>query len=198
VVDVYRTFIAIELSRDLRARVTEHISVLRRELPEVRASWTREENLHLTLKFLGNVPVADISKLSLAIEAAARENHSFEFTVSGCGSFPPHGTPKVLWIGITDGLSQITRLCEAVERECERAGFPREARAFRPHLTIARLRSSSGAKEVARAHVARSFASSSVRVKEVCVMRSELSSKGSRYTALSLHRLAEAQQSPMR
>src|ERR1051325_3728762 len=186
----YRTFIAIELPRALRTRVAEHIAALRRELPHVRASWTREENLHLTLKFLGNVPVADISKLSLAVETAARENNSFAFAVSGCGAFPEHGTPKVLWIGITEGLSELSRLNEAVEREAERAGFPREARQYRPHLTIARLRSSSGARELARVHTQKGFASTSVKVAELCVMRSELSSKGARYTALSRHLLS--------
>src|SRR2546423_4294933 len=189
--EVYRTFIAIELPLDLRARVAAHIDGLRRESPEVRASWTRPENLHLTLKFLGDVPAADIPRLASSVEAAAQLISAFEFNVSECGVFPTQGTPKVLWIGITDGLVELSSLHEAVERECERAGFSREARPFRPHLTITRLRSSSGARQLARLHAAREFGSCSVKVGEVCVMRSELSSKGALYTALTRHELLE-------
>ena len=187
--DSYRTFIAIELPPELRARIVEHIDQLRRELPDVRASWTRKENLHLTLKFLGDVPVADVSKLSLAVEAATRAVTFFELAISGCGAFPPHGQPKGLWMGITEASGELTKLHEAVELECERVGFAREARAFRPHLTVARLRSAKGARRLARLHSERSFDSYAIRVTEVCVMRSELSSEGSRHTVIARHQL---------
>jgi 2'-5' RNA ligase len=72
VVETYRIFIAIELPRELRGRISQHINALRQDLPEVRASWPREENLHLTVKFLGDVPLADIPKLSTAIESVTR------------------------------------------------------------------------------------------------------------------------------
>jgi len=189
VTNSFRTFVAIELTRDLRVSVIEHINHLRREFPEVRASWTREENLHLTLKFLGEVPVGDIPKLSASVENATREFQAFEFVVSGCGSFPAHGSPKVLWIGITDHSDRLQRLHQHLEHECEQAGFPQEARPFHPHLTIARLRSSRGARRLAQLHKDRAFAQSTVPVREVLVMRSELSNAGSRYTTLSRHQL---------
>src|SRR5205807_9875303 len=106
-----------------RARIVEHIDHLRRELPDVRASWIREENLHLTLKFLGDVPVADVRKLSLAVEAATHAASPFELAVSGCGAFPPHGQPKVLWIGLNDASGELSTLHETLERECESVGF---------------------------------------------------------------------------
>lgn len=190
-VNSYRTFIAIELPRDLRARIAEHVERLREELPDVRASWVREENLHLTLKFLGDMPVADIPKLSLAVEAAVHAISPFEFVVGGCGAFPPHGQPKVLWIGINDASGGLGKLHKALERECERLGFAREARPFSPHLTIARLRSAKSARELARVHIERGFDSYPVKVTEVLVMRSELSSEGSRYSALAHHQLVQ-------
>ncbi len=186
-VETYRTFIAIELPRELRASITKHIDALRRGLPEVRASWTREENLHLTLKFLGDVSVAEIPKLCTAVETAMRGLAPFEFVVSGCGSFPAHRQPKVLWIGISDDSNCLHRLHQKLELECEKAGFSREARAFHPHLTIARLRSAKGAGRLAQLHAEQGFDSSTVEVREVLVMRSELSSAGSRYTILGRH-----------
>src|SRR5205807_1053292 len=90
----YRIFIAIEIPADIRRRIKEHIEQLRAACPDVRASWTREDNLHLTLKFLGDVPIARIPTLSNAVAEAAHEINPFDLTVSGCGTFPPHGRPK--------------------------------------------------------------------------------------------------------
>lgn len=202
--DSYRIFIAIELPPDLRARISQHIDGLRRELPEVRASWTREENLHLTLKFLGDVPVADIPKISSGVEAAAQTFNRFELVVSGCGAFPPHGQPKVLWIGTEPGVqggvptratrlgyktSSLPTLHNALEDECSAIGFPREVRAFHPHLTIARLRSAKSARRLAELHTQLGFSPQSFTVSEVVVFRSKLRSQGAQHTALSQHAL---------
>src|ERR1043166_5484927 len=98
----YRTFIAIEIPPDIRRRIKEHIDQLRAAFPDERASWTREDNQHLTLKFLGNVTVARIPELSNAVAAVAHEIKPFDLIINGCGTFPPHGRPKVLWIGCAD------------------------------------------------------------------------------------------------
>src|SRR5258706_14848264 len=103
----YRTFIAIEIPPDIRRRIKEHIDQLRAVFPDVRASWTREDNLHLTLKFLGNVPIARIPALSNAVADAAHEIDPFELIISGGGTFPPRGRPKVLWIGVHAGSADI-------------------------------------------------------------------------------------------
>ncbi len=185
--DIYRTFVAIELPRELRARIIEHTTELRRAFPDVRASWVREQNLHLTLKFLGDVSIPDIPKLSAAVDAATRSIKSFELIVSGCGAFPTHGQPKVLWVGTQ--AAGLLDLRSSLERECERLGFAREERSFHPHLTIARLRSTNGARSLARLHIERGFDSYPVKVTEASVIRSELLSEGSRYTTLDRHRL---------
>lgn len=185
--DSFRTFIAIELPVDLRRLVTEHINRLRQQLPEVRASWAREDNLHLTLKFLGNVPGANIPNVSDALNRATKAFSSFELTVSGCGHFPTRGQPNVLWIGAQAATLQ--SLHTAIERELAAKGFPREARAFHPHLTIARLRPSSGGRQLAEIHKQLGFAPFTFNVSEVVVFRSELLRQGSKHTALSRHAL---------
>ena len=187
--DSYRTFIAIELSADARARVVQHINSLRRELPDVRASWSREDNLHLTLKFLGNVPVADIPKVSDAVASATKSISSFELTFSGCGTFPPHGRPSILWIGAHAPSMQA--LQTAIDHELDAAGFPRESRPFHPHLTVARLRHPHGARELADLHKRLGFAPIAFDVSEVVVFRSELLRQGSKHTAISRHQLAQ-------
>ena len=203
-VDKYRTFIAIELPDDVRARIGEHVNRLRRELPEIRASWTREENLHLTLKFLGDVPVADIPKLSAAVEAAAQTVRPFRLTVSGCGAFPPHGQPKVLWIGVlseppavagdstaSSEAASLESLHKRMEDDLATAGFPREERPFHPHLTIARLRTPKSGRELSDFHQALGFAPQSFSVSEVVVFKSDLLREGSKHTPISRHPLHE-------
>ena len=199
--DTFRTFIAIELPADVRARVAQHIARLRHELPDVRASWSREDNLHLTLKFLGNVPVAAIPKVSHAVASATKSVSSFELTFSDCGAFPPRGRPSVLWLGAgSAGIlpassaqlpspSELARLYISIENELAEAGFPRELRPFHPHLTIARLRQSQGARQLAELHKSRGFAPIGFDVSEVVVFRSELLKDGSKHIAISRHKL---------
>jgi 2'-5' RNA ligase len=186
--DSFRTFIAIELPPDVRARVAQHIACLRRELPGVRASWSRENNLHLTLRFLGNVPVADLPKLSDAVERATKTVSSFELTFAGCGKFPLHGRPNVLWIGAQ--ASGVLDLHVAIKEKLAAAGFAREARPFHPHLTIARLRQSQGARPVAELHTSLGFAPATFNISEVVVFKSELLKEGSKHTAISRHNLS--------
>jgi len=190
----YRTFIAIELPPEIRRRIKEHIDQLRAAFPQVRASWSREDNLHLTLKFLGEIPVTRINALSEACSEAIKQIGPFELVIKDCGSFPPHGKPKVLWIGIEDAdaeaqTTHLHRLHTALEDLCAAHGFEREARRYHPHLTIARIREAKDSRAVAEHHRQTGFAPETFSVSEVVVFRSELSSSGSKHSALSRHRL---------
>ncbi len=203
--DTLRTFIATEIPASIRRRIKEHIDQLRTAFPDVRASWTREDNLHLTLKFLGDIPVSRIPALSDAVAEAAHAIEPFDLIVSGCGTFPPHGRPKVLWIGVRAGSAGIlpasslpptpetqyplTALYRAVEDACAAAGFEREPRPYHPHLTIARLRDSKGSRALAEQHKEPGFPAQTFTVSELVVFRSELSSQGSKHSALSRHEL---------
>ena len=193
--ETYRTFIAIEVPPDIRRRITDHIAQLRSAFPQVRASWSREHNLHLTLKFLGDVPVTRIPSLAEVCGAAARQIAPFELVVKGCGTFPPNGKPKVLWIGIADAQSapnaSLLSLYSAVEDRCGAAGFARESRAYHPHLTIARLREAKDSRTLAEHHKQIGFASQTFTVSELILLRSELSSQGSKHTALARHALGD-------
>jgi len=193
--EIYRTFIAIELPPDIRHRITEHIVQLRTAFPQVRASWSRAHNLHLTLKFLGDIPVSRIPSLSDACDEAARQIAPFELLVKGSGTFPPHGKPKVLWIGIEDaaassgGCNSLLSLHAALEDRCAAAGLAREPRAYHPHLTIARLREAKDSRPLAEQHKQIDFAPQTFAVTEIVLFRSELSSQGSKHTVLARHTL---------
>lgn len=185
----WRVFVAIELPSHLRERIKDHIDDLRDEFPKVRASWIREENLHLTLKFLGDTPVNRVEKLSQAAERAARSVAPFEISIGGCGAFPPRGQPRVLWIGVKDLSGHLAALHQGLENECALSGFEREPRSFNPHLTIARVRAPAGSRELALAHAGSDFTPEAIKISALLVIRSELQPEGSRYTTVASHSL---------
>ena len=185
----WRIFCAVELPSDVRLRLQEHVRKLRAEIPDVAASWTRVDNIHLTLKFFGDVNVDRISKISTAAAHAAKESSAFEISVGGTGVFPKRNRPQVLWIGVNDPSGKLSALQKALEKEFTSVGFEKEDRAFRPHLTIARIRRLEGARQLADAHLKTEFKSQEIKVSELIVFRSELSSKGSKYTTISKHPL---------
>jgi 2'-5' RNA ligase len=184
----WRIFIAIELPHDVRARLAEHIDRLRSVMPEVRASWSRDDNLHLTLKFLGDILLKNVETLSAAAAIAASKVEPFEIVVERCGAFPPRGQPRVLWIGIDDPSGKLAELNRALEDECANAGFAREPRPFHPHLTLARIRQPHGSRRLAAMHKETGFNPEAISVSELALIRSELRSEGSQHTVIARHR----------
>jgi RNA 2',3'-cyclic 3'-phosphodiesterase len=189
-IEHWRVFIAIELPSNIRKRVADHIDALRHSVPEARASWSREDNLHLTLKFLGDIPVTNVEQLSAAASLAATKIERFEIFVENCAAFPLKGQPRVLWIGIDDSSGKLCELNRALEDECANAGFARESRAFHPHFTIARLRHPHGSRQLAARHKELGFNREAIGVLELAVIRSELRSEGSKHTTISRHALS--------
>ena len=185
----WRLFIAIELPATLRKQVQDHIDQLKKALPDARASWTREENLHLTIKFLGDTPVNRVEALSQAAARAAAQVSPFEIIIGGCAAFPTRGQPRVLWIGIEDPTGAQNKLYRALEDECAEAGFAREQRPFHPHLTVARLRKPQGSHRVAELYGEMGFTNQQVSVSEMVLFRSEMLSEGSRHSVISRHQL---------
>src|ERR1041385_7077195 len=192
----WRVFCAVELPEDVRARLQEHIARLRKEFPDAAAGWSRVENIHLTLKFFGNVELERIPKISAAATQTLKEFSKFELAVGNSGVFPRPSRAQVLWIGVSDPSGQLSALQKQFETACAAEGFPKEDRAYRPHLTIARIRKPESARHLADAHLNTNFPSISVPLKELILFRSELSPKGSRYTPISHHPLPDPQTNP--
>lgn len=187
-----RLFFAVELPREIREAATAHAARLRHEFPAARASWPRPESLHLTLKFLGEVEAIRLDTLHHAAVAAAAALAPFALTIEGAGTFPPRGAARVLWLGVGGDPDQLSRLQFRLDKEGVYVGFPREAKPFRPHLTLARLRAPQSAEVVAalsEAHRRTPFGPHAFQVSEFALMRSELGPGGSRYTPFQYHSL---------
>lgn len=185
----WRVFCSIDLPAEVRGRVAEHISQLKHTVPETQASWSRPENIHLTLKFIGEIPQTRVEQLSEATSRAVIGIGPFKLKLEQTGTFPPHGPPRVLWIGITDCDDQLNELYARLEDECAREGFKKEPRRYHPHLTLARLRKPHGARTLAAAHHELKFKPAEILASELLVVRSELGRNGSKYTIISRHAL---------
>lgn len=185
----WRVFCAIEIPAAVRRAIDKHIEQLKVAVPDASVSWTRPENAHLTLKFLGSISASDVAKLSAAAERAVSGVHSFQVTAAGAGSFPAHGQPRVLWVGLQDLGGKLGELQNRLDDEAFREGFARDGRAFHPHLTVGRLRKSHHARTIAAAHKGVGFQAMDIEVGELLVMRSQLNPAGSKYTVISRHKL---------
>lgn len=137
----------------------------------------------------GEVEVERVASVSSAAAAVVSGMAPFGIRVEGAGAFPPRGAPRVLWIGVNDLEGQLAELHARIEAEFAKAGFPKESRPFRPHLTLARVRKPVGANALAAAQKERPFTTGDITVTGLSVIRSELNSRGSKYTNISRHPL---------
>jgi 2'-5' RNA ligase len=169
----------------------QHIAKMREGLPEDQTSWSREESVHLTLKFLGEIPIASVPTFSQAVSRAVAGIRSFPIVVEGAGIFPNSRRPRVLWVGISDPSGSLNDLHSQLDFESVRSGFPKEVRPFHPHITLARLRDSRHSRVIVQAHQRLLFTPEAFTATELLVIRSELNTCGSKYSVVSRHPLRE-------
>lgn len=190
--ELWRTFCAIELSAHVQSHIASHLERLRANAAPSDVSWSRVENIHLTIKFFGDVEAKNISPIASAASRAVSTFQPFPISIAGAGAFPKTSQPRVLWIGVKDDTGQLSELHARFEKEAAGEGFIEEARGFHPHLTIARIRKPAGAQLLAETNQQLGFEPVETTVNELVVFRSELSSKGSKYIALSRHHLSDS------
>jgi len=179
-----RTFVAVELSPAVVAQAVSLVELLRPAGADCK--WVESQNMHLTLKFLGDVREEDTADVCRVVTKAAAEFEPFEITLGGAGAFPNARRPRTLWIGVTQGEKELVRLQTAIERVLAKRGFPKEHRAFHPHLTIGRVREGGPATAELgqRIEAQADFAAGTSTVREVVVVASYLSSTGPTYEPL--------------
>ena len=191
--DSIRTFICIEVPPQIKERIDSLQRALR--MNNAQISWVKPSNIHLTIKFLGDVPLSKIDSVRDSLGRAAKGVSQFEIEVSGAGCFPSARNPRVLWVGLSDLPDGLKQLHSNIESELAREGFPREQKRFSPHLTIGRVRSPQNAARTAEDLIAQGFEPETFRAREVIVMRSELNSSGSIYTPQAVIKLGPEESS---
>lgn len=178
-----RTFIAVDVDNAIIARLAALQQELKRA--DVSVSWSRPEGMHLTLKFLGNVPEERISAIGGALREVAAGWKPFRVSMEGAGGFPTLRRPRVLWIGIREGREALIALAGTVDTALAGLGFPPEDRPFSPHLTLGRVKAPARLEDLTaqiESHARERFGE--MTVNEIILFQSELSPKGAKYTPL--------------
>jgi 2'-5' RNA ligase len=182
-VSVIRAFVAANLNSGLKAalaRVQDRLKATRADV-----GWVRPENLHLTLKFLGQVEEGRLGAIGEAIAAAATGCGPIRLVFEGLGAFPSPRAARVVWIGLSHGAEALAKLQTRVETGLESLGFAREERPFTAHLTLGRVRSPAHREQLAYALTSTpAEALGEMVLDRIELMKSDLNVVGARYSIL--------------
>jgi RNA 2',3'-cyclic 3'-phosphodiesterase len=191
---VFRAFIAVDLSADVLDRLSQVMVGLREEIGDGAVRWIPVENMHLTLKFLGDVSLSNVDRLKEIIQTSAAGCPMFAVSVGGVGAFPSLLRARVVWAGV-EGPPDLVTVQRMIDVETARLGYASENRPFKPHLTLGRVSRNVGPKELQK--IAQVLKDKKVgflgvtQVKEVHLFRSDLQSNGAMYTRICSATLAE-------
>jgi 2'-5' RNA ligase len=184
-----RCFIAIELPDGVKRGLRELQAQLKAG-SQAPAKWVDPTNIHLTLKFLGNVAVDRMGEITTAMTQAVQGTSSLSLEIRELGVFPNPRRVQIVWVGVSGETDKLARIQQRIESKLERLGFPPEGRRFTPHLTLARLRDRATPDQ--RAKLGQLIAETefdaapSFKVDSVNLMKSQLTPEGPIYTRLSV------------
>lgn len=182
-----RAFIAIDLPPSIQESLDKQTARLRQTLGDDLVRWVPAQNMHLTLKFLGALPLSHLDFIKRMLTQSADSNSQFDLQIGGLGSFPNSKRPRVLWAGI-HAPAGLPTLQKMIEDGATRLGYNKEERPFSPHLTLGRVRQGLSAQELHKVSTAFSIFQlgkiGTARVDSVYLYQSDLNSEGSVYTKL--------------
>ena len=190
-----RTFVAIPLPQAVLDGLAAVQRRLDRVVPSQSVRWTRPESVHLTLKFLGDTPTAQIPDISRALAAVARSNSVLRLSVGGLGCFPNHRNPRIVWTGVEESSGNLMALHSAIEGSLEPLGYLPEKRSFSAHLTLGRLRRGTARRDAARVgevvKKTRLDPTTGIAAAHYSLIRSKLKPSGAEYITLEEFPLGE-------
>lgn len=181
-----RTFIAIELSGEIK----EYLSRLQEKLKTSQADvkWVAPANIHLTLKFLGEIDDKTKDNVTGIVEDIAKDKSPFYLNIASLGAFPRIESPRVIWVGIDKGDAQVKEIAKALEEKLSKIGIPAEDKLFSSHITIGRTKSSKNRNNLAKSmeslkeNAAEGI--TELRVEKITLFKSTLTPKGPIYEVL--------------
>jgi 2'-5' RNA ligase len=178
-----RTFIAIEIPEEFKTALAELQNDLRRARAGV--SWTSPENIHLTLKFLGEVEESRVAEISAACARVAGTSRPFALQLGFPGVFPDARRPRVIWAGLQGEVEVLSALQKDLEERISAIGLKGDEKEFHPHLTVGRVKSARNSRElIARAELY-DLPPLSFDVREIVLIRSVLHPAGAQYTPMA-------------
>jgi len=187
-IDEIRTFVAIELPADSKRGLASIIEGLKRQ-SAAPVKWVGVSGIHLTLKFLGQIPITRVEEIKRALATACAGTAPLRLGIATLGSFPGNSQPRVIWAGLSGDVGGLSELASQIDVNLASLGFPEESRPFTPHLTIGRVRPEAAPR--ARSELGTAVLSARQPrglpfiAHSVSLMQSQLRPQGAVYTCLS-------------
>lgn len=178
-----RLFVAVPLPVEIKNQLGKLIDDWRRDRDNI--AWVKEENLHLTLKFLGEATERRLAPLKSGLSESLEQWEAFNISLKGAGGFPNLVRPRVLWIGVTEGRKNLRTLANSADEATRPLGFSPEQRDFSAHLTVGRVKGTTLSASLLGKLSSCAFEAKDVIVSEVVLFQSELAPGGSIYTPLA-------------
>ncbi len=181
--NVLRVFIAVDINPEIRQELIRIHSELKSRI-KGDLSWIEPENIHLTLRFLGQVTDEQLEEIKKIVEAISKKVKKFYMDLGAIGAFPDILNPRIIWVGIKFGFDQLNELNAELEDRLETINFAVGEKYFHPHLTIARVKSLEGKNTIAE--IAKEIIPKQLPtiVDKLVIIQSELTPKGAKYTHL--------------
>ena len=186
-----RLFWAVNLPADIKTNLASLRSLMQGVPADVK--WVEQRNLHLTVKFIGEMERGKINDIVQAVKLAVADSGPFSLELHGTGFFPHSRQPRVIWVGVRGEVDKFRRLHQMVEKSLIPLGFPPENKCFSPHLTMGRVRSPKGVGDLVHSleTAAQELACfGRVDVTTIELMESELTRKGPVYSVVAGVKLA--------
>jgi 2'-5' RNA ligase len=180
--ETVRSFIAIELTEEVQKKLGEIQNELKKADADVK--WVNPCDIHLTLKFLGNVSLDLTKEISKIIDQLAKEQPHFELQIAQIGAFPKIEYPRVIWVGIEKGKEQTVQLAQTLEERLINLGFMKEKRSFKPHLTLGRVRSAHNRNQLKKLLQSLVFVPTTMLANTIVLFKSTLTPHGAIYEPL--------------
>ena len=134
-----RSFIALNLNPEIKEYLTSFQASL--NVPDTKIKWVKKNNLHLTMKFLGDISLEQAGLIKLALKEISSRYSPFIIKISSnIGIFPTYKIPRIIWVGIKEGANQLNKLYNSIETILYNEGFPRENKEYSSHITIGRVK----------------------------------------------------------
>lgn len=181
--EMIRSFIAIELPESLHKELADLQKILKKSNADVK--WVNPENIHITLKFLGNCAPEQIKDIQKLLDDFTKGLIPFPIKVKAIGAFPKLDFPRVIWVGIDEPTGKLKEIAQNLDNAVSKLGFEKENREFTAHLTLGRVRSPKNKDKLKELIVKTPFASSiDIKADKIVLFKSTLTPAGSTYTKL--------------
>ena len=182
--DIIRAFIAIDIDKHNKQKISGIISYLKTANADIK--WITENQIHLTLKFLGNIEQNKIQDISKILKSIAMDFSPFNIQFSGIGAFPNILHPRVIWLGMNKGKESLKLLNNKIETELERLGIRKEKREYKAHLTLGRVRTLKNvSKLITLINEAKFHPQEEIKIDKLILFQSTLTAKGAIHSPLS-------------